>query len=87
MLGTRATAEGDAEGRMADHGCGVPDGDRERVYETYFTTKESGMGMGLSVSRTIVASHGGTLEFTPNPGGGTIFHFTIPPATGDEHAA
>jgi signal transduction histidine kinase len=55
------------------------------MYETFFTTKDTGMGMGLSVSRTIVATHGGHLSFTDNPGGGTIFHLSFPPAAGGKH--
>ena len=82
VISTRESMHGDVEVHVADHGCGISPGDNERMYETFFTTKDSGMGMGLSVSRTIVATHGGHLGFTGNPGGGTIFHLSFPPATG-----
>jgi two-component system sensor kinase FixL len=42
------------------------------------------MGVGLSISRSIVESHGGRIEAEPNPGGGTIFRFTVPEMTGEE---
>jgi two-component system sensor histidine kinase DctS len=71
------------EGRKAlvsvtDHGCGLPEIAEEDLFEPFFTTKKSGMGMGLSVSRSIVVSHGGRLWFSRNPEGGTTFSFTVP---------
>jgi C4-dicarboxylate-specific signal transduction histidine kinase len=85
VISTRESVHGDVEVHVADHGCGITLGDNERMYETFFTTKDTGMGMGLSVSRTIVATHGGHLSFTDNPGGGTIFHLSFPPAAGGKH--
>jgi two-component system sensor kinase FixL len=43
----------------------------------FVTTKQRGMGIGLSISRTIIESHGGQITVVPNPGGGTIFRFTL----------
>jgi signal transduction histidine kinase len=49
-----------------------------RLYPTLFTTKPSGMGMGLSISRSIIRAHGGRLWVSPNPDHGAAFQFTVP---------
>ena len=49
-----------------------------RIFEPFYTTKAGGMGMGLSISRSIIRDHGGRLWATPNNGPGTSFHFTLP---------
>jgi signal transduction histidine kinase len=50
----------------------------EQLYDAFFTTKPGGMGMGLSISRSIIQGHGGQLWATPNPAYGTTFHFSVP---------
>jgi signal transduction histidine kinase len=50
------------------------------MFETFFTTKAEGLGMGLSISRTIIEEHGGRLWAGPRPGGGAIFHVSLPGA-------
>jgi signal transduction histidine kinase len=52
--------------------------DVEKVFETFYTTKEDGMGMGLAICRSIIEAHGGRLWCAPGPSTGTIFSFTIP---------
>jgi signal transduction histidine kinase len=54
----------------------------DRVFEAFFTTKKGGMGMGLSVSRSIVESHGGTIEVGQTPGGGALFRVCLPHRAG-----
>jgi signal transduction histidine kinase len=49
-----------------------------KIFEPFFTSKEHGMGLGLSVCRTILAAHGGTLSTVNNADRGAAFHFTLP---------
>jgi two-component system sensor kinase FixL len=62
---------------VADTGSGIAPDAMSQLFQPFFTTKRQGMGVGLSISRTIVADHGGTIEATPNPEGGTVFRFTL----------
>lgn len=70
------------EVRVADTGPGVTEQVQERLFQPFVTTKADGMGVGLSVCRTIVEAHGGRLIMEPNPAGGSVFRFTIPIARG-----
>jgi two-component system sensor kinase FixL len=63
---------------VEDRGCGLREGTEEAIFDPFFTTKEGGMGMGLAISRSIVARHGGRLWCAPNPYLGTTFYFTLP---------
>jgi signal transduction histidine kinase len=63
---------------VEDSGIGLNASTVSRIFEAFYTTKSSGMGMGLSISRSIVQSHGGRLWATANDGHGTTFHFTLP---------
>jgi len=72
-----------AEVSVSDTGVGLPDGSAARVFEPLYTTKPNGLGVGLSISRSIVRTHGGRLWATPNPGPGASFHFTLPAAGND----
>jgi two-component system, LuxR family, sensor kinase FixL len=66
------------EVRVADTGPGLPETVRARLFQPFVTTKSEGLGVGLSISRTIVEAHGGELVAESEPGGGTVFRFTIP---------
>jgi len=76
------TADRMVQVSVADTGPGVPADETENIFESLYSTKESGMGVGLATCRTIIEAHGGRIWFTPNPAGGAIFHFTVPIAEG-----
>ena len=63
---------------VSDTGSGFASGVESNLFQTFFTTKETGMGVGLSISRSIVEAHGGKMWAENNPDGGAIFRFTLP---------
>ena len=63
---------------VSDIGVGFSADCEDRLFNTFFTTKSNGMGMGLSICRSIVQNHGGRLWASANDGPGTSFHFTLP---------
>jgi two-component system sensor kinase FixL len=63
--------------KVVDTGSGISPDIAAQLFKPFVTTKRQGMGVGLSISRTIIESHGGQITVTPNPGGGTIFCFTL----------
>jgi C4-dicarboxylate-specific signal transduction histidine kinase len=63
---------------VRDSGVGIDSGAAEQLFNAFFTTKPSGMGMGLSISRSIIRAHGGRLWGSPNPDHGAAFQFTVP---------
>ncbi len=65
---------------ISDEGHGVPEEVRTRLFTPFFTTKDTGMGMGLAISRSIISAHGGKLDCSNNSGGGATFFFTLPTA-------
>jgi len=69
--------------RVRDSGVGLDPKSSERIFDAFYTTKPTGMGMGLSISRSIVQNHGGRLWAVPNDRGpGTTFQFTVPATAG-----
>ena len=78
LLLSAAPAENDRiQVSVADTGSGLAPEVVSQLFRPFVTTKQQGMGVGLSICRTIVESHGGKIWAEPNPGGGTIFHFTL----------
>ena len=63
---------------VEDSGVGLSPEIAEKIFQPYFTTKEQGIGMGLSISHSIVESHAGRLWATPGASGGAVFQFTVP---------
>jgi PAS domain S-box-containing protein len=63
---------------VTDSGIGLPGGEVDRIFDAFFTTKAEGTGMGLSISRRIIESHGGRLWACANPARGATFQFTLP---------
>ena len=63
---------------VRDNGIGLDAGNSDRVFDAFFTTKPQGVGLGLSICRTIVAAHGGQLTLLRNPDHGVSFQFTLP---------
>jgi two-component system sensor kinase FixL len=77
VLATRVVEEDMIELSVADTGPGIAPEIAAQLFQPFITTKAQGMGVGLSISRTIVEAHGGRLWVEPNPGGGTIFRLTL----------
>ena len=69
---------------VADTGSGIAPEMMSQLFQPFVTNKRHGMGVGLSISRTIVEAHGGHISVEPNPGGGTIFRLTLRAVTQDD---
>ncbi len=67
-----------AEVVVADNGSGMTRGQAKHAFESFFTTKKTGMGLGLSIARSIVLNYHGAIWCEPRSAGGTSFHFTLP---------
>jgi PAS domain S-box-containing protein len=63
---------------VRDSGTGIAEENKDRIFDSFFSTKSKGLGMGLSISRSIIEEHGGRLWATRNPDQGTTFSFTVP---------
>jgi two-component system sensor kinase FixL len=78
IVRTQTHADGNVEVSVADRGAGIPLADLERIFEPFVTTKPHGMGLGLSICRSIVEAHGGRLWATNNADGGATLHCELP---------
>jgi len=77
-IATAPTADGGVAVTVADTGPGLPPEIVDRLFQPFVTTKENGMGIGLSLCRTIIDAHGGELDAVAAQDGGTVFHFNLP---------
>jgi two-component system sensor kinase FixL len=68
---------------VSDTGSGFQDDVKQNLFQTFFTTKETGMGVGLSISRSIIEAHGGRMWAETNASGGATFRFTLPAASSE----
>jgi PAS domain S-box-containing protein len=78
IVTSKRTEDGQLLVAVSDSGVGLPGGEGDRIFEAFFTTKAQGTGMGLSISRRIIESHGGSLWACANPERGATFQFTLP---------
>ena len=75
---SRLTSDNGIEVRVKDNGPGLDEDQQQKVLTPFYTTKADGMGMGLSISRSLVEAHEGRLHFNSQPGKGSTFYFTLP---------
>ena len=75
---TRRADDKFTEVSVSDSGSGIAEEVRPRIFDPFVTSKTTGMGLGLAISRTIVEAHGGQISAENAAGGGTVFRFTLP---------
>jgi PAS domain S-box-containing protein len=80
-VGTRSIDDGTLETRISDRGRGIAEGDQSRLFQPFFTTKDRGLGLGLSICFKIVKAHGGTLRIVNNGGAGATASLILPVRT------
>jgi signal transduction histidine kinase len=78
LITTSANASGRLHVAIADSGPGLAPNVAERLFDAFYTTKSSGMGMGLAICRSIIEAHGGRIWASPNSPRGTVFEFEVP---------
>jgi PAS domain S-box-containing protein len=78
LIESRRAENGNVIVAVQDSGTGIDSANADRLFDTFFTTKPNGMGMGLSISRSIIEAHGGRMWASSNAGHGAIFQFSLP---------
>jgi signal transduction histidine kinase len=86
VIRTRRLDEGAVRAEIEDTGHGIPPDSLNQLFQSFFTTKRDGMGIGLAVCRSIIEAHGGSIEATNRAGGGARFRFTLPIFAGQADA-
>ena len=84
LIATAALPGNMIEISVADTGAGIAPDIAAQLFQPFVTSKPQGMGVGLSISRTIVEAHGGAIAPHPNPAGGTVFSLTLPAVAREE---
>ena len=84
VISTAAIADDMVAISVSDTGCGIPAEAQKQLFQPFFTTKRHGMGVGLSISRTIMEAHGGNIAVEQNPAGGTVFRVTLRAVTQED---
>jgi two-component system, LuxR family, sensor kinase FixL len=84
VIATAPSPSGMIAVSVADSGSGIAPEVAAQLFQPFVTTKPQGMGVGLSISRTIIEAHGGQISVEPNPGGGTVFRFTVRAVTKED---
>jgi len=79
-LCTTRTLDASVAFAIDDNGPGISEADLDRIFDSFFTTKEEGVGIGLAICQSIIAAHGGTIEACNHREGGALFRFTLPVA-------
>ena len=85
MISSRREEANEILVEVRDSGHGLSPQTMERIFDPFFTTKPEGMGMGLSISRSIVVAHGGRLWATANEPRGAVLQFALPAVEPDTH--
>jgi len=78
-IGVSTTRHGEIEFHIIDAGAGIPEERLDHLFDSFYTSKAHGMGLGLSIARSIVEAHGGRIHAQNNSGAGATFRVTLPP--------
>ncbi len=70
---------------ISDQGIGLTEEIADKIFDSFFTTRDTGTGLGLSISRSIITAHGGIIDYSPNREGGVTFYLTLPAAVENEN--
>lgn len=79
-VSTARSADGAATFAIHDSGPGIDEDNLGRIFDSFFTTKEDGIGIGLAICQSIITAHGGSLAVSNHRDGGALFHFSLPAA-------
>jgi signal transduction histidine kinase len=83
LISSAMSASNDISVEVQDSGPGLPEASAEQIFQAFYTTKPAGLGMGLSICRSIVEAHGGQLRAAPRDPTGATFTFTLPVRSND----